>query len=63
MLLRNVLNFDENRRRRRPFEQYRPPGGQAGKLAQGAEPVRDVSFHQLLIAVVDQPVEEKRVAL
>ena len=63
-LLGSILNFDEYRRRCGPAEQYRPPGGNARKLTQErAESVRDESFHQLLIAVVDEPVKEKCVAL
>ena len=62
--LLDVLNLDEYRRRRGLAEQYRPPGGQAGKLAQErAESVWHKSLHQLLVAIVDEPVKEKRVAL
>ena len=53
----NLLHLDQDRSRRRPAEQYRPPGRKARKFPQErTETIRDKAFHQLLVAVIDKPV-------
>ena len=64
MFLWNLQDLKERWRWRSPAQQYSPPGGQAWKLAKKwTEPIRHQTFHQLLIAVVDESVEEKSIAL
>ena len=62
--LGQIANFDENRHWGGPSEKDRLASWQRRKLAEkAAQVVWDQSLHQFLVAVVDNPVEQERVAL
>lgn len=63
-LVRDLLDLNEGGGRRRPSKQDGPSGGKARQLTkEWAKAVRHEAFHELLIAIVDEPVQEERVAL